>query len=37
MKKKGGELLMPAHEEFILVLDKKNRGLTVEIPEGLLD
>ena len=33
----GEELLLPAHEEFILDLDKKNRVLTVEIPEGLLD
>lgn len=37
IEKEGGELLLPAHEEFILDLDKKNRVLTVEIPEGLLD
>lgn len=37
IEKEGEELLLPAHEEFILNLDKKNRVLTVEIPEGLLD
>lgn len=37
IEKEGKELLLPAHEEFILDLDKKNRVLTVEIPEGLLD
>ena len=37
IEKEGEELLLPAHEEFILDLDKKNRVLTVEIPEGLLD
>lgn len=37
IEKGGEELLLPAHEEFILDLDKKNRVLTVEIPEGLLD
>lgn len=37
IEKEGEELLLPAHEEFILDLDKKNRALTVEIPEGLLD
>lgn len=37
IEKEGEELLLPAHEEFILDLDKKNRVLTVEVPEGLLD
>lgn len=37
IEKEGEELLLPAHEEFILDLDKKNRVLTVEIPEDLLD
>lgn len=37
IEKEGEELLLPAHEEFILDLDKKNRVLIVEIPEGLLD
>ena len=31
------EILLPAHEEFILKLDRKNRVLTVEVPEGLLE
>ena len=33
----GEELLLPAHEEFILGIDKKERTVQVEIPEGLLD
>ena len=33
---KGEEILLPAHEEFIVKLEKKKRQLTVEIPEGLL-
>lgn len=36
IEKDGEELLLPAHEEFILKLDKKKRLLTVQIPEGLL-
>ena len=35
--KEGKELLLPAHEEFIVGLDKKKKILTVDIPEGLLD
>ena len=30
------ELLLPAHEEFIVKLEKKKRVLTMDIPEGLL-
>ena len=30
------ELLLPAHEEFIIKLDKKKRLLTVEVPDGLI-
>jgi 16S rRNA processing protein RimM len=33
----GHEVLLPAHEEFILKLDRKQRVLTVEVPEGLLE
>ena len=35
--KDGEELLLPAHEEFIVDLDKKKRILKVNIPEGLLE
>jgi 16S rRNA processing protein RimM len=31
------ETLLPAHEEFILKLDRKNRVLTVDVPDGLLE
>lgn len=34
---KGGELLIPACEEFILDLDRRHRVLTMELPEGLVD
>ncbi|MGL4851377.1 MAG: ribosome maturation factor RimM [Phocaeicola sp.] len=33
----NGEIMLPAHEEFFIDIDKKNRLLTVEMPEGLLD
>ncbi len=32
----GRELLLPAHEEFIVSLDHKERTLTVKVPDGLL-
>ena len=32
----GEEILLPAHEEFMIKLEKKKRRLTVEVPEGLL-
>lgn len=32
----GGELLLPAHEEFIVSLDHKNRSMVVSVPDGLL-
>lgn len=35
-RESGEEFLLPAHEEFIVKLEKKKRLLTVEIPEGLL-
>ena len=37
IEKEGEELLLPAHEEFILDIDKAQNVLTVDIPEGLLD
>jgi len=37
LEKDGEELLLPAHEEFILQLDKKQRLLTVQVPEGLIE
>ncbi len=33
----GKELLIPAVEEFILAVDHEARGLTVSLPEGLID
>jgi 16S rRNA processing protein RimM len=32
----GEEILLPAHEELMVKLEKKKRSLTVEVPEGLL-
>lgn len=32
----GDEVLLPAHEEFMVKLEKKQRKLLVEVPEGLL-
>ena len=32
----GEEILLPAHEEFIVNLGKKKRKLVVEVPEGLI-
>lgn len=31
------EVLLPAHEEFILDIDRKKKILKVDIPDGLLD
>ena len=36
-KEDGDELLLPAHEEFILDIDHKKKRVTVDIPEGLLE
>ncbi|WP_300548830.1 ribosome maturation factor RimM [uncultured Bacteroides sp.] len=33
----GGELLVPAQEEFILGIDRERKSITVELPEGLLN
>ena len=32
----GKEILFPAHEEFMVDIDKKKRHLLVDVPEGLL-
>ena len=37
IEKDGEELLLPAHEEFILDIDKEHRTVKVDIPEGLLN
>jgi len=34
---KGKEALIPIHEEFTRKVDKKNRKILVDLPEGLLD
>ncbi len=34
---KGNEALVPVHAENLLKMDKKNRKVYVEVPEGLLD
>lgn len=34
---KGKEALIPVHEDSLLKIDKKNRKVFVEIPDGLLD
>ena len=36
-KEDGGEILLPAHEEFILDIDHKKKRVKVDIPEGLLE
>jgi 16S rRNA processing protein RimM len=33
----GGELLIPAQEDFIVGIDKERGVVTVELPEGLVD
>lgn len=33
----GKEILLPAHEEFITKIDKKDRTVYVSIPDGLLE
>lgn len=37
IEKDGKEFLLPAHEKFILNIDKKKRLIKVQIPEGLLE
>lgn len=36
IEKDGEEILLPAHEEFMVNLDKKKRVLTVDVPDGLI-
>jgi 16S rRNA processing protein RimM len=36
VEQEEGELLVPAHEEFIRGIDREERVMTVELPEGLL-
>ena len=36
-KEDGSEVLLPAHEEFILDIDHKRKCVKVEIPDGLLE
>lgn len=36
IEKDGEEILLPAHEEFILGLDKAKKELTVDVPDGLI-
>jgi 16S rRNA processing protein RimM len=33
----GGELLIPAQEDFIVGIDKERGVVTVELPEGLVN
>ena len=37
IEKEGKELLLPAHEEFILDVDRENKAVHVDVPDGLLD
>ena len=37
IEKNGKEILLPAHEEFILGIDRDAKVLDVEVPDGLLD
>lgn len=36
IEKDGEEILLPAHEEFIVDLDRKKKYIKVNIPEGLI-
>ena len=37
IKKSKKEILLPVNEEFILDIDEKNKTITVQTPEGLID
>ncbi len=37
IKKSKKEILLPVNEEFILAIDNKNKTITVQMPEGLID
>lgn len=36
-RENGEEILLPAHEEFIVNIEKKKRQVMVNVPEGLLE
>ncbi len=36
IERDGEELLLPAHEEFIVGVDQKSKLLTVDVPDGLI-
>ena len=35
--KNGTEILIPLIDDFIIALDRKNKTITLETPEGLVD
>lgn len=37
IEKDGEELLLPAHEEFILDIDRKRKVMKVDVPNGLIE
>lgn len=37
IEKDGKEILLPAHEEFVVGIDRDAKVLDVEVPDGLLD
>ena len=37
IEKDGEELLLPAHEEFIIDLDRKKKVMKVDVPDGLIE
>lgn len=37
IEKDGEELLLPAHEEFIVDLDRERRMMKVDVPDGLIE
>ena len=37
IEKDGEELLLPAHEEFIIDLDRERKVIKVDVPDGLIE
>ena len=37
IEKDGEELLLPAHEEFIIDLDRERKVMKVDVPDGLIE
>lgn len=37
IEKDGEELLLPAHEEFIIDLDREKKVMKVDVPDGLIE